>query len=96
MKLSMEANRIKSAGEDLKTIARDYSNIVNGVYSKIQNMENNGVWMSEGSQGAAKQFISATLKDQPSAVALGNSISNLGSRVCEYASDMNVISDNKL
>ena len=52
--------------------------------------------MSEGSQGAAKQFISATSKDQPSAIALGNSISNLGSRVCEYASDMNVISDNKL
>ena len=96
MKLSIETNRIKSAGEELKTIARDYISIVNDVYSKIQNMENDGVWISEGTQGAAKQFISATLKDKPSAIALGNSISDLGSRVCDYASDMNIISDNKL
>lgn len=96
MKMSIETNRIKSAGEDLKTIARDYINLVNDVYSKIQNIENNGIWISESTQGAAKQFISATLKDKPSAIALGNSISNLGSKVYDYASDINIISDNKL
>lgn len=96
MKLSIESNKIKMAGEDLKTIAREYRNIINGVYSKIQNLENNGTWTSESSRGSAKQFISATLKDQPSAIALGNSMERLGNRVCEYASDMNIISDNKI
>lgn len=96
MKLNVDTNKIKTAGEDIKTIARDYIDIVNDVYNKIQNMSNNAVWISESSDGAANKFISATLKDRPSAIALGKEMLDVGNKISNYATDLNAISDNKL
>ena len=36
------------------------------------------------------------MKDQPSALALGSDMKNLGNKIISYANNINVISDSKL
>ena len=86
-KLSMDADKIKGVGEDLKEIAKDYNSLVNELYTKI---------VSDSSDGRANQFIDKVNKDKPSTQALGVSMSVLGAAIILYANGVNAFSDTKV
>lgn len=95
-KLSMDADKIKGVGEDLKEIAKDYNSLVNELYTKINNIQKDGVIVSDSSDGRANQFIAKVNKDKPSTQALGVSMSVLGTAIILYANGVNTFSDTKV
>ena len=95
-KLDIDADKIKVVGEDLKIIANDYNKLITDLYNKISQIEQSGIWASESGSGSAKKFVSDVRKDQPSALALGSDMKNLGNKIISYANNINVISDSKL
>ena len=95
-KLSMDADKIKSAGEELKDVAKDYNLLINELYSKINNIPKDGTWNSDSNIGAANQFVNTIVKDKPNVQALGNSMNQLGSKVIRYANSVNSVTDNNI
>ena len=95
-KFTMDTDKIKAAGEELKEIAKEYNKIVNELYSNINNINKNGTWNSDSDQGSANQFINAVNKDKESIQSLGSSTKQLGSKVIEFANSINSTTDNKI
>lgn len=95
-KLSMDADKIKTVGEDLKEIAKDYNTLVNELYTKINNIQKDEILVSDSSNGRANQFIDKANKDKPSTQALGVAMSLLGTAIITYASGVNAFSDVKV
>lgn len=95
-KLEIDADKVKAAGEEIKSIASDYNKVINDLYNKIKVIEQSGVWLSENEAGAARKFIADVMKDQASALALGTDMKNIGNKIISYANNVNVISDSKL
>lgn len=95
-KLNIDTDKVKIAGEDLIVIASDYNKIMTELYNKITLIEQNGIWISESENGAARKFINSALRDRTPALALGSDIKNLGNKIISYANNINNISDSKL
>lgn len=95
-KLEIDADKIRAAGEEIKSIANDYNKVIVDLYNKMKVIEQSGIWASESEAGAARKFIANVLKDQSSALALGNDMKNIGDRVISYANNVNIISDSKI
>lgn len=95
-KLEIDADKVKAAGEEIKSIASDYNKIINDLYNKMKAIEQSGIWLSENDFGAARKFIADVMKDQASALALGTDMKNIGNKIISYANNVNVISDSKL
>lgn len=95
-KITVDADKLKVAGEELNEIAKDYKNLVNELYEKIKDIQNQEMWVSESEQGSASNFIARTLKDKESTYKLGNSMKSLGDKVISYANNLNSTADNKI
>jgi hypothetical protein len=95
-KLSIDTDKVKSAGEDIKEIAKEYNIIINELYNKINNISNEEIWISESENGSANKFINEALNDKSSSQALANSMNKLGNRIIEYANNVNITSDNTI
>lgn len=95
-KLEIDADKVKAAGEEIKSIASDYNKIINDLYNKMKAIEQSGIWLSENDSGAARKFIADVMKNQASALALGTDMKNIGNKIISYANNINVISDSKL
>ena len=91
--VNMDTTKLKLAGEDLQKIAKDYSAIIDELYTKIANLNNDGVWTSDIQDGRVFQFISKTAKDKPSAKNLANDMNTLGVKIVDYATSMKKIAD---
>lgn len=92
--LSMDTVKIKLAGEELKKISVEYSNIINEMYEKINNIPNSGIWKSDSDKGSASRFINSTKKDKTSSLDLANSMKSLGSKIVDYATTIEQNSQN--
>jgi len=95
-KLTIETEKVKEVGEDLKVIANDYTNLVQGMYEKLVKISDNGLWVSEGDNGSVKVFIEEMIRNRGQAEILGTNISDLGSKISEYATNVDHVSDDKL
>lgn len=95
-KITIDADKIKSAGEELKAIAKDYNIIISELYTRINDMAKDGTWASDADRGAANQFINAVVRDKENMQSLANSLNQLGSKMISFASSVNSVADNKL
>ncbi len=57
--LNANADIIIQAGTELKEVAGKYNNIINEFYPKLENIQNNGVWIRGSDQGSASVFLRA-------------------------------------
>ena len=95
-KINMDTVKVRVAGEELVAISKEYNNIINELYSKINEISKNGTWKSDDDNGAANKFIGSILKDRASVQSIATSINQLGSAVIKYAKSINSVSDNDL
>lgn len=95
-KYTIDTDKVKETGEEIKKISADYNVIVNELYSKIDNMGNNGIWESESLEGMAAQFTNIVNKDKEKTVGLATSLNSLGDKVVDYSSSLSGCSDNKI
>ena len=89
----INTDKIKNAGEELQSIAKDYNTIINNVYSIINRLSSVGAWVSDKSNSSVNLFINIVSKDKSSMLGLANSINSLGIKLVNYANNMESIAD---
>ena len=94
-KVVMDTDSLKSVGEDIKSISKDYKNLMDEVYNKIKSIPDAGIWVSDNTDNSANKFIETALRDIQNNKELSNSIESLGDIICKYGSTIQQISDNK-
>lgn len=94
--LTMDADKILAAGEELKSIANEYSVLLNEMYERINKMTQDGTWESDKDSGSANRFIDAAVKDRDNELSLSNSMNSLGDKLIYYAKSVNSITDSQL
>ncbi len=92
-KIKINTDKIKNAGEELQSIAKDYNTIVNNVYFIINRLSSDGAWVSDKSNSSVNLFINIVSKDKASMLGLANSINSLGIKLVNYANNMESIAD---
>ena len=92
-KIEINAGQIKAAGEEMKVIASDYNKLMTELFTKIENIEKEGIWVSENDSGASRRFMANVLKDKEPALYLADDMKNLGSRIASYASNISALAD---
>ena len=92
-KIKINTDKIKNAGEELQSIAKDYNTIVNNVCSIINRLPSDGAWISDKSNSSVNLFINIVSKDKSSMLGLANSINSLGIKLVNYAKNMESIAD---
>ena len=93
---TIDSDKLKEVGEEIKSISLDYNNIINDFYSKINDVTKNGTWASDSEGGAANQFVEIVNKNKETIQLLSSSLKSLGDKVVDYANKVNNCSDNKL
>ena len=92
-KIKINTDKIKNAGEELQSIAKDYNTIINNVYSIINRLSSDGAWVSDKSNSSVNLFINIVSKDKSSMLGLANNINSLGIKLVNYANNMESIAD---
>lgn len=92
-KIKINTDKIKNAGEELQSIAKDYNTIVNNVYSIINKLPSDGAWVSDKANSSVNLFINIVSKDKSSMLGLANNINSLGIKLVNYANNMESIAD---
>lgn len=92
-KIEINTGQIKAAGEEMQVIASDYNKLMTELFTKIENIEKEGIWVSENDNGASRKFIANVLKDKEPALYLADDMKHLGSRITTYASNISAIAD---
>lgn len=87
--LNANADIIITAGTELKEVAKGYNDIINDLYPRLENIQNDGVWISGTEQGSANVFLRAVAKDKPNAQAFGTKIDATGDGLIQYGKDLN-------
>lgn len=93
--IDIDADKIKAAGENIKGLANEYNKVVEELYLKMKNIENDGLWAS-GPDGSSKRYIARVMMDKPAATSLAVSMNELGNKIVDYANSINNISGNRL
>lgn len=93
---SIDTDKLKVAGEEIKKISSEYNTLVNELYSKLSNMESDGVWVSDSDKGMASQFTNIVNKDKQAIVSIATDLDSLGSKIVDYSNSLNNCSGNKL
>ncbi|MBR2858023.1 hypothetical protein IKE96_02385 [bacterium] len=91
--LFMNADKLITSGEEIKTIASELANVVSVVYNSIGNIPANEAWVSSSENGSANVFVSGVLKNRESAQLLASRLNDLGEAVINYAKDINSCAD---
>ncbi len=91
--LEMDTDKIRAEGENLKAIARDYNNLLNGVFDKIADISNKS-WSGDSNDSGSNQFISKVLADKANMQSLSTSMNDLGNMIINYANNVNNSADN--
>ena len=88
--LNANADIIISAGIEVKDVAKELNNIMNDFYPRLENVQNDNVWVSGSDQGSASTFLRAVAKDKPKAQALPKNIDATGESLIQFGKDLNV------
>ena len=94
--LSIDTTKIKLAGEELKKISTDYTNLITEMYEKINNLPESGIWQSDSEKGSVKVFINAVQNDKTSSLNLGSTMNKLGSEIVSYAESVENVSQSTI
>lgn len=94
--LSIDTTKIKLAGEELKKISTDYTNLITDMYEKINSLPESEIWQSDSEKGSVKVFINAVQKDKTSSLNLGSTMNKLGSEIVSYAESAENVSQSTI
>ncbi len=94
-RLEMDAEKLKIEGENLKTIARDYNNLLNSMFDKINKIQNTA-WSGDSADSGAARFVQKALSDKANMQSLAVSMNSLANTIISYANSVNNSSDNNI
>ncbi len=95
-KISIDTTQLKAAGENIVSIAEEFNSIIEDIFTKLKNMDNNGTWTGESENSAAKKYIERISKEKEQYSNYAIAISKLGNEIITYADKMNSVSNNKI
>lgn len=95
-KVTIDADKLLVEADNIKKIAKEYNDLLNEMYQKINNISNNGVWSSSSEKGAANVFINNVLKSKNQTMALGTNLNSLGDKIILLAKNVNNSASDKL
>lgn len=93
---SIDIDKIKEVGDEIKKISSDFSILINELYDKMSNVENANIWKSESDSGSASQFINIVTLDKSKSIILASSMNSLGNKIVDYADKLADCANNKL
>lgn len=92
-KIGVDTNLIKISGENIKKYASEYNQVVENIFSTIQNLELNGAWVGDGENSSVRKYIGIISKEKQNYTDFAISVNNLGNAIIGYAEDINSISN---
>lgn len=95
-KLIMNIEKINTQGEELKKIAKDYNKIIDDTYKKLADINNDGVFLSDSSTGAASKLIKSSEIDKKNLETIGNNMYVLGDKIVNYSKSIKKTSDDSI
>lgn len=95
-KISIDTTQLKAAGGNIVSIAEEFNSIIEDIFTKLKNMDNNGTWTGESENSAAKKYIERISKEKEQYSNYAIAISKLGNEIITYADKMNSVSNNKI
>ena len=95
-KLDIDTDKLKEQGQELKSISSDLSNMMNEMYGKLTNVQEDGVWSSEGLNGSAQTFINTVNVDKNNNFNLCKNMYKVGSVIEQYSNSIGSSSDTEI
>ena len=92
-KIEMDVNKIKAAGSSIKGIAKEYNDVIETVFSKIQNLPNSGIWAGDKINSSVKSFVSNVMAEKKMYSDFGLTLNKLATRTSEYAKSVDNVSN---
>lgn len=95
-KIEMDTEKVLKAGYAIKDLAKEYNDLIDDMFTKIQNLSNSGIWLGANANSAANKFISNTMNDKSSFSNFGVSINNLGVVAINDANSVKNVADTSI